>query len=143
MSFTITSTRPIEWPSFALRKGENVFPSRRSVPVELWEKLDRWRGLKIVSFEGKAEVGPEDRIRLDSLTQVQLYALDKASLGELAKAEGVELPADASKAMLLAQLEQRLPPGAIAQARSEEAGPVAAPSEGESVVVASRRKRGG
>lgn len=107
--FKIESTRPIEWPAFKLRKGVNEFPTRRAVPEELWIKLDRLRSLNVISFEGPAEVGKE-KLKLAELTQVQLYALDKATLADLAKAEGVSVPDGAGKSALLAALENGAAP---------------------------------
>lgn len=107
--FKITSTRPVEWPSFVLRKGVNELASRKAVPVELWPKLARFRDLGILSFDGEAKVGPNDGPKLDGLNQAQLYALSKDQLIELAKAEGMTVTDSTRKSELLAELEQFLP----------------------------------
>ncbi len=90
--FTIKSTRLMEWPGhgFTLRKGDNEFPSRRAVPAVLWPKLERFRKLKLLDFQGAAAVGEsEPQPKLADLKQVQLYAMSKEDLAELAKREGV------------------------------------------------------
>jgi hypothetical protein len=118
--FKITSTRAITWPEFSLRKGENVFPSRKAVPVELWKKLDRFRVLKLLDFEGAAEAGKDEAVKLEELSQRQLYAMSKTDLLELAKSSSVLVAEDGSKAVLIAELEKRLAPGAIAAAPAPE-----------------------
>lgn len=141
--FNITCARPIEWPNFSLRKGENVFTTRKAVPSNLWPKLDRFRALGIVDFEGKAEAGGDDLPKLEELSQKQLYALKKDELVELAKGAGVLVAEDASKAVLIGELEKKLSPGAIAAPPPEDEKPAvtADPSStsGEKVVVSNRR----
>jgi hypothetical protein len=141
--FKITSTQAINWPSFALRKGVNVFTSRKAVPAELWEKLDRFRGLKLLDFEGQAEPGEDTGPKLETLSQKQLYALSKAELSELAKGTDLSLPDDASKAVLLGELEKRLAPGAIAAPPSPPPAPAGEKPnvtiDSRTIVVANRR----
>lgn len=125
--FKITSTRPVTWPGFALLKGDNVFPSRKSVPAELWPKLARFRDLDILAFDlefdkdGKP-VG-DDSIKLDELTELQLFQMGKAELADLAKANGVTLGDDAKKAQLLEALVAKLPKRPAPEEAKAEAGP--------------------
>ncbi len=112
--FKITSTRPITWPGLALANGENVFPSRKSVPAELWPKLARFRALGLMSFELEFDkagqpVGEDAGIVLEELTEQQLFQMSKAELAELAKANGISLPEDAKKNVLLEALVAKLP----------------------------------
>ncbi len=98
--FTIKSTRDITWPEFALRKGENVLLSRKAVPAELWPKLDRFRSLKLIEFEGEADAGKEEALKLEELTEVQLFDMGKIELAELAKHSGVHAKGDSKKELL-------------------------------------------
>lgn len=113
--FKITSTQPINWTwaSFALVKGENTFPSRQSVPAELWPKLKRFRDLEILEFDGEPAAG-DDKIVLEELTELHLFQMSKADLAELAKANGLTVaPAEGldepSKKLLLDALVAKLP----------------------------------
>jgi hypothetical protein len=144
--FKITSTRAITWPDLSLRKGENEFTSRKAVPPLLWPKLERFRELGLLSFEGEAKAG-DDTVKLEELSQRQLYAMSKAELADLAKTAGVAGLADGtSKATLIGELEKRLSPGAIATAPpaepGEQPGVTVDPTGGEKVVIANRRGRG-
>jgi hypothetical protein len=140
--FKITSKQPIiwSWASFKLVKGENTFPSRASVPTELWPKLERFRTLGLVEFEaefkdGKLVAHESDTIVLEQLSEQQLYQMSKADLAELAKANGVDVQAaegakEPSKKLLLDALVAKLPK------------PPAPPAEEAAQAVAST-KRGG
>jgi len=120
--FKITSKQPIswDWASFALVKGENEFPSRQSVPTELWPKLKRFRDVGILEFEsefdkdGKLREHDSDNVVLAQLTERQLYAMSKDELAELAKANGVDVKASdesvgIKKRDLLEALVSKLP----------------------------------
>ena len=113
--FKITSTRPVTWPDLALVRGDNVFPSRKSVPAELWPKLERFRSLGILAFDSRAE-GEAEGIVLAELSEQQLYQMDKGELSELAKANGIALGDDAKKKDLLDALVAKLPKPAPAPA---------------------------
>lgn len=126
--FKITSTQAVNWPSFSLRKGENEFLSRKVVPAELWPKLARFRDLKLLIFEGNASAEKDEPVKLEELTQRQLYDMGKADLVELAKANGISVAGDASKATVLGLLEKRLPESAFPKAGT--------PSAPEATVVA-------
>lgn len=99
--FKITSTQPINWSwaRFALVKGENTFPSRQSVPAELWPKLRRFRELKLLDFEsefdkdGKLVAHESDAVMLEQLTALDLYAMNKDELAKLAEANKVDVKA--------------------------------------------------
>lgn len=109
--FTIKSTQLMEWPAlnFTLRKGENALTSRKAVPPELWPKLERFRTLKLLDFEGEAKPGGEDdHAKLAELTQAQIYAMSKDDLAELAKREGVTVADGAKKKALLDALVAKL-----------------------------------
>jgi len=107
--FKITSTQVMEWPAlqFTILKGNNVFTSRKAVPEKLWPKLDRFRALKLLDFEGKAEAG-KDEIQLEELTEHQLFQMSKPDLVDLAKASSVSIPDGASKKTLLEALVAKL-----------------------------------
>jgi hypothetical protein len=108
--FVIKSTRAITWPELSLRKGENTFPSRKAVPANLWPKLDRFRDLKLLEFEGNGDTKDEPA-KLEELTQRQLFDMNKADLLELAKASGVEYPSlEPSKKELLDALTPKAKP---------------------------------
>lgn len=116
--FKITATRAITWPELSIRKGENVYPSRKSVPAELWPKLARFRQLGLVAFDlklGKDGMpeGEPDAIKVAELTERQLFDMSKDELAELAKAEGFPVPEelkDVKKSQLLEALVPKAKP---------------------------------
>lgn len=115
--FKITATRAITWPELSIRKGENVYPSRKSVPAELWPKLARFRQLGLVAFDLEFDkagqpVG-DDKVVLAELTERQLFDMSKDELAELAKAEGFPVPddlKDVKKSQLLEALVPKAKP---------------------------------
>lgn len=130
--FKITATRPINWTwcSFALVKGDNEFTSRAAVPAELWTKLERLRGLGLVSYDDLAE-GEKDGVKLEELKERHLYAMSKDELAELAKANGLSVKASdesvgVKKKDLLDALVAKLPKPTPAEQPATEAAPAAA-----------------
>ncbi len=109
--FRITNTHSadITWPEFVLTKGENVLLSRKQVPPELWPKLDRFRKLGLVQFDGDANAEKDEPTKLEDLDEARLFNLGQNELAELAKAhapvaEGASKP-ELIKA-LMAQMNQ-------------------------------------
>ncbi len=94
--FVINSSRGVWLSTLTLIAGPNAFTSRRAIPAELWPRLDHFRKLGLLEFEGAAEAG-SDAPTLSELTERQLYDMPKAELAELARASGVALAVDASK----------------------------------------------
>lgn len=107
--FKITSTRAIDWAGFdfKLHRGDNVLESPSAVPAELRGKLERFRKLGLVAFEDTDWTGTA---KLADLTEVQLFAKDKAALADLAKAEGISVPDGASKKQLVEALVPKCKP---------------------------------
>jgi hypothetical protein len=150
--FKITSTQPINWSwaSFALVKGENTFPSRQSVPTELWPKLKRFRDLDILKFEsefdddGKLVAHESDKIVLEQLSELQLFQMSKADLAELAKANSINVaPAEGltepSKKSLIEALVAKLPKP---EPEPEPGGVTVDPTGGDKAVVTNKRGAG-
>jgi hypothetical protein len=110
--FLIKSTQLMEWPGFGftLRKGDNELLSRKAVPAVLWPKLDRFRKLGLLAFEGEAKAGEDKPLVLAELTERQLYAMPKDQLLELARANGITAGDDAKKKELLDQLVPKAKP---------------------------------
>lgn len=106
--FKITSKQPIswDWASFSLAQGVNEFPSRVSVPAELWPKLERFRELEVLSFEGDATT--KDEVTLAELTERHLFDMSTEELSDLAKANGGNLPKEAGKLELIEWLKAKL-----------------------------------
>jgi hypothetical protein len=133
--FTITATRDITWPHFALVKGKNDFLTRKEIPAELWPKLGRFRQLKLVEFEGDAEAGKEEPLKVEELTERQIYDLDKVQLAELAKSAGVLLAADSSKKALIDALVPKAKPAMTFDEPAEAAKVEAAKVEAAKVIA--------
>ena len=129
----ITSTRDITWPALSLVKGENVFPSRKSVPAELWPKLERFRGLGIVAFDDAKD--GDDAVKLEELSEVQLFQMSKAELAEIAKANGIALADDAKKNVLLEALVAKLAKTPVIEAAVSPALPPAEPGRRRSAAT--------
>lgn len=129
--FKITSKQPINWDrvSFALAKGDNEFPSKQSVPAELWPKLERFRSLGIVDFEGDAKAGG-DKVVLEQMTERHLYAMSKDELAALAESNKISVTAaepavGVKKKDLLEALVAKLPKAPELEKTEAEAPPVA------------------
>jgi hypothetical protein len=97
--FTITAKQPVNWSwlGFKLKKGDNQFESRDDIKADVWPKLERFRELGILEFEGDV---PTAAPTVTPSPQ-QLLAMNKDQLAELAKSVGVAVPDGAFKRDLL------------------------------------------
>lgn len=107
--FRITNTHSadISWPALVLTKGENVLLSRKQVPPELWPKLDRFRKLGLVQFDGDANAEKDEPTKLEDLDETRLFNMGKNELAELAKAH-VPVAEGASKHELIKALMAKM-----------------------------------
>jgi hypothetical protein len=114
--FTIKSTQLMEWPGFGftLHRGDNVLPSRKAVPPKLWPKLERFRALKLLDFEGAPNADKAEDTKLADLTQQQLYAMPFPELLALAKTSGIAAK-NPSKKALLDELVKKAKPLPVAE----------------------------
>ncbi len=119
---TNTHTADISWSNLVLTKGENVLLSRKQVPPELWPKLDRFRKLGLVQFDGDANALNDEPSKLSDFDEARLFNMGKNELAELAKAH-VPVAEGASKRDLINALMAKMtpPPGLV------EERPAAAP----------------
>ena len=144
--FTIKSKQLMEWPHFAgftLRKGDNTFISRKAVPPELWPKLERFRALELLSFEGEANAKDDPPVKLEELTEVQLFAMTKADLAELAKASGVNVEGDSKKALVDAMKVRCKPlPKLDPEPEADKDAVTVDPTGGGKVVISNKPRRG-
>lgn len=109
--FTIKNThsQDITWPNLVIVKGENQFPSRAVIPAELWSKLDRFRSLGLLAFEGSAEAGKAEPMTLEGLKETDLSNMSRAELIELAHVAKVSVSPDADKTAHINAIKVKLP----------------------------------